>query len=72
MRYFRDKFAVHEDNDSKPIPLFNNAVKVVEAFDETVRDEYDVFDLPAVKETFEAYQLQIQDCLQECRIEWTL
>ena len=51
MRNIRDKFAVHEDDYSKrkPIPEFDLAIQVMEAFTRTVQQEYDILDLPPIR-----------------------
>ena len=74
MRNIRNKFAAHEDpiEEREEIPCFETARKVMEAFYETVQEEYDIPSLPSVLGTYESYQLQIQDYLKECRIDWEL
>lgn len=74
MRNIRDKFAVHEDDYSKrkPIPEFDPAIQVMEAFTRTVQQEYDIPDLPPIRGCLEAYKEQIRNCLRKCEIDWTI
>lgn len=70
MRYFRDKYAGHEDNASRPIPYFESAIIVMEVFNEIVQEEYDIPYLFNIRSRLEAYKMQIQDCLKECNTDW--
>lgn len=74
MRNIRDKFAAHEDRKSEieRIPEFKEAINVMEVFKEAVQEEYDIPVLPPVKEKYESFQLQIRDCLKNCKIDWEL
>lgn len=68
MRNFRERFAVHEDDIEKRLPIadLDIAIKVMEAFRDTVQEEYDVFSLPLINISFEAYQHQVEECLRRC------
>lgn len=70
----RDKFAAHEDKEEerKEIPSFDIAVRVMAAFVETVEEEYNVPSIPSIQTTYEAYKLQIRDCLCKCEIDWAI
>lgn len=74
MRNVRNKFAAHEDpiEERVKIPNFVTARKVMEAFCETVQEEYDIPQLPSISAKYESYRLQIRDCLKDCRTDWEL
>lgn len=72
MRNTRDKFAAHEDpiEERGKIPDFDIAMKIMEAFSETIQEEYDIPELSPIQGTYTAYQLQIRDCLKDCKTDW--
>lgn len=74
MKNIRNKFVAHEDRRSKieKIPEFKEAIKVMEVFREAVQEEYDIPALPSLQGKYESFQLQIRDCLKDCRIDWEL
>ena len=74
MLNFRDKFVAHEDEEKtrKPIPDFNIAIHIMEAFIETIQEEYDIPLQPTIQNQYESFQHQIRSCLKECKIDWDL
>ena len=74
MKNVRDKFAAHEDKeeDRVAIPSFETARKIMEAFRETVQEEYDIPEITPIFVTFTAYRSQVRGQLKKCRIDWTI
>ena len=74
MKNVRDKFGAHEDRikERVKIPDFEKAMKVMEAFRESVQEEYDCPEIPSIQGQYNAYRLQIRNCLKDCKIDWEL
>ena len=61
IRHFRNKYVAHSANFNAPVPVFDNALKVVKAFDEVVREEYDAEGLMSLIGAYDAYRMQVTD-----------
>ncbi len=74
MLNFRDKFAAHEDaeEERQTIPDYDEVMQVMEAFQEAVMEEYDIPELPSIKCKYESCQIQVQECLKKCTIDWII
>ena len=53
------------------VALFDDAIKIISAFNEEVKKEYDADALPTVSNILESYQIRIEDCL-ECNFDENL
>lgn len=74
MLNIRNKFAAHEDpfDERGKIPDFDMAMIIMEAFKNTVQEEYDIPELPSILGTYKAYLYQIQSCLENCKTDWDI
>ena len=69
MRKFRNRYVAHNANFNDPVPVFDNALKIVKAFDNAVREEYDADGITALINAYEAYLVQVTDYLNELGIK---
>ena len=62
---FRNKFIAHKTEVKVPVPILNEALDVIYAFDEKLREEFDFNGYPTLKGTHESDQIRVEDMLEK-------
>lgn len=72
IRKFRNKYVAHCGLYKVPIPVFDDAIKVISAFQEEMEAEYDMegYTLGSIDGLCKAYQMQIEDYLEQHNIDF--
>ena len=65
MVLFRNKFIAHKEDVKIPVPILDGAMNVIYKFDDKVRTEYRLDGYPELKNSYEAYVIRMEDCLQQ-------
>lgn len=61
---FRNKFIAHKTKVKVPVPILNEALDAIFAFDEKFREEFDFDGYPTLKGSHESNQIRVEDMLE--------
>lgn len=72
MRFFRNRFVAHSGKYDIPVPIFDDAIRIISFFQEEVETEYDLHgcSLDKIDGKMESYQIQIEDYLEMHNIDF--
>lgn len=72
IRKFRNKYVAHCGLYDIPIPVFDDAIRIISAFQEEMEAEYDLhgLSLGSIEGLCEAYQIRIEDYLEQHNIDF--
>lgn len=65
---FRNKYAAHREKVRVPVPVLEDALSAVYAFDDMLREEYDLKDYPTLRQAYDSYEIRIEDQLTKYEV----